>query len=140
MTSQAHTGGLTAVVRAAALIVDIGEPPPSSWRNGWAPFHCGRSPGSGSTLASPSRAGGPSGMREVCYPVTVAGPRRIRTGFPSATGDTLTVALRRRYVRRAMTSGAPLGPRLVVAGTHSGVGKTTVATGLLAALRRAGHR
>jgi cobyrinic acid a,c-diamide synthase len=32
-----------------------------------------------------------------------------------------------------------LGPRLVVAGTHSGVGKTTVATGLLAALRQAGH-
>ena len=30
----------------------------------------------------------------------------------------------------------PLGPRVVVAGTHSGVGKTTVATGLLAALRR----
>ena len=39
-----------------------------------------------------------------------------------------------------MSSSAPLGPRLVVAGTHSGVGKTTVATGLLAALRRAGHR
>ena len=38
-----------------------------------------------------------------------------------------------------MTANA-LGPRLVVAGTHSGVGKTTVATGLLAALRRAGHR
>lgn len=34
----------------------------------------------------------------------------------------------------------PLGPRLVVAGTHSGVGKTTVATGLMAALRRRGHR
>ncbi len=34
----------------------------------------------------------------------------------------------------------PLGPRVVVAGTHSGVGKTTVATGLLVALRRAGHR
>jgi cobyrinic acid a,c-diamide synthase len=33
-----------------------------------------------------------------------------------------------------------LGARVVVAGTHSGVGKTTVATGLLAALRRAGHR
>lgn len=33
-----------------------------------------------------------------------------------------------------------LGPRLVVAGTHSGVGKTTVATGLLRALREAGHR
>ncbi len=32
-----------------------------------------------------------------------------------------------------------LGPRLVVAGTHSGVGKTTVATGLMAALRNAGH-
>jgi cobyrinic acid a,c-diamide synthase len=29
---------------------------------------------------------------------------------------------------------------LVVAGTHSGVGKTTVATGLIAALRQAGHR
>jgi cobyrinic acid a,c-diamide synthase len=39
-----------------------------------------------------------------------------------------------------MTSSTPLGPRLVVGGTHSGVGKTTVATGLLAALRRAGHR
>jgi cobyrinic acid a,c-diamide synthase len=38
-----------------------------------------------------------------------------------------------------MTSNA-LSPRLVVAGTHSGVGKTTVATGLLAALRRAGDR
>src|SRR5215510_1521734 len=33
-----------------------------------------------------------------------------------------------------------LGPRVVVAGTHSGVGKTTVATGLVAALRAAGHR
>ena len=33
-----------------------------------------------------------------------------------------------------------LGPRLVVAGTHSGVGKTTVATGLLAALRARGVR
>jgi cobyrinic acid a,c-diamide synthase len=32
-----------------------------------------------------------------------------------------------------------LGPRLVVAGTHSGAGKTTVATGLVAALRRAGR-
>ena len=33
-----------------------------------------------------------------------------------------------------------IGPRVVVAGTHSGAGKTTVATGLLAALRAAGHR
>jgi cobyrinic acid a,c-diamide synthase len=33
---------------------------------------------------------------------------------------------------------ARLGPRLVIAGTSSGVGKTTVATGLLAALRRHG--
>jgi cobyrinic acid a,c-diamide synthase len=33
-----------------------------------------------------------------------------------------------------------LGPRLVVAGTHSGVGKTTIATGLMAALRRYGVR
>jgi cobyrinic acid a,c-diamide synthase len=32
-----------------------------------------------------------------------------------------------------------LGPRLVVAGTHSGVGKTTVATGLMAAFRAAGR-
>ncbi len=33
-----------------------------------------------------------------------------------------------------------LGPRLVVAGTSSGVGKTTVATGLMAALAGRGHR
>ena len=38
-----------------------------------------------------------------------------------------------------MTS-VDLGPRLVIAGTHSGVGKTTVATGLMAALRSAGFR
>lgn len=31
-----------------------------------------------------------------------------------------------------------LGPRLVVAGTHSGVGKTTIATGLMVALRQRG--
>ncbi len=37
-------------------------------------------------------------------------------------------------------SSAGLGPRLVVAGTHSGVGKTTVATGLVAALRRSGYQ
>src|SRR5216110_1766606 len=35
---------------------------------------------------------------------------------------------------------ARLGPRLVVAGTHSGVGKTTVATGLMAALAARGDR
>ncbi|MCU1462196.1 MAG: Hydrogenobyrinate a,c-diamide synthase, partial [Acidimicrobiales bacterium] len=35
---------------------------------------------------------------------------------------------------------ARLGPRLVVAGTHSGVGKTTIATGLMAALRARGQR
>jgi cobyrinic acid a,c-diamide synthase len=33
-----------------------------------------------------------------------------------------------------------LGPRIVVAGTHSGVGKTTVATGLMAAMRQRGQR
>ncbi len=32
-----------------------------------------------------------------------------------------------------------LGPRLIIAGTASGVGKTTVATGLMAALRQRGH-
>ncbi|HEX4246169.1 MAG TPA: hypothetical protein VHY77_11415, partial [Acidimicrobiales bacterium] len=37
-----------------------------------------------------------------------------------------------------MSSRMP--PRLVVAGTHSGVGKTTIATGLMAALRKRGHR
>src|SRR5271156_5380059 len=31
-------------------------------------------------------------------------------------------------------------PRIVVAGTHSGVGKTTVAIGIMAALRRRGLR
>lgn len=35
---------------------------------------------------------------------------------------------------------AELGPRLVVAGTHSGVGKTTIATGLMAAFRARGMR
>ncbi|HLI16519.1 MAG TPA: cobyrinate a,c-diamide synthase [Acidimicrobiales bacterium] len=35
---------------------------------------------------------------------------------------------------------ALLGPRLVVAGTHSGVGKTTVATGIMAALASRGLR
>ncbi|MDA8073207.1 MAG: cobyrinate a,c-diamide synthase [Actinomycetota bacterium] len=38
------------------------------------------------------------------------------------------------------TAANVLGPRLVVAGTHSGVGKTTVATGLMAALARTGVR
>lgn len=38
-----------------------------------------------------------------------------------------------------MTRAAALG-RVVVAGTHSGVGKTTVATGLMAALAGRGHR
>lgn len=33
-----------------------------------------------------------------------------------------------------------LGPRIVIAGTHSGVGKTTVATGLMAALAKRGSR
>lgn len=37
------------------------------------------------------------------------------------------------------TGGTRLGPRVVVAGTHSGVGKTTVATGLMAAFRRLGR-
>ncbi|MGI8866122.1 MAG: AAA family ATPase, partial [Rubrobacteraceae bacterium] len=31
-------------------------------------------------------------------------------------------------------------PRIVVAGTHSGVGKTTVASGLMAALSAKGHK
>ena len=33
-----------------------------------------------------------------------------------------------------------LGPRLVISGTHSGVGKTTVATGLMAAMAYRGLR
>lgn len=33
-----------------------------------------------------------------------------------------------------------LGPRVVIAGTHSGVGKTTIATGLMAAMVRSGLR
>lgn len=45
-----------------------------------------------------------------------------------------------RRGRRALYGRTVLEARIVVAGTHSGVGKTTVATGLLAALRRAGHR
>lgn len=40
----------------------------------------------------------------------------------------------------APLAGGIVPGRVVVAGTHSGVGKTTVATGLMAALRRAGRR
>lgn len=39
-----------------------------------------------------------------------------------------------------MTSSPGLGPRLVIAGTHSGVGKTSVATGLMAAWSARGLR
>ncbi|MDA8392147.1 MAG: cobyrinate a,c-diamide synthase [Actinomycetota bacterium] len=42
--------------------------------------------------------------------------------------------------RQARVTTAALGPRVVVAGTHSGVGKTTVATGLLAALASKGTK
>jgi cobyrinic acid a,c-diamide synthase len=49
-------------------------------------------------------------------------------------------ALRSRGLDDRRTPSGALGARVVVAGTHSGVGKTTVATGLMAALRRAGHR
>lgn len=38
----------------------------------------------------------------------------------------------------AVAGAAALGPRVVVAGTHSGVGKTTVATGLMAAFAARG--
>ena len=41
----------------------------------------------------------------------------------------------------AVSRGVPRGvPRIVIAGTHSGVGKTTVASGLMAALTAAGQR
>ena len=49
-------------------------------------------------------------------------------------------ALRSRGLDDRRSPAGALGARVVVAGTHSGVGKTTVATGLMAALRRAGHR
>jgi cobyrinic acid a,c-diamide synthase len=55
----------------------------------------------------------------------------IRVGVNPPTGAT---------VAGLVLHSRSLGPRIVVAGTHSGVGKTTVATGLIAALRRAGHR
>src|SRR5215203_5174130 len=47
----------------------------------------------------------------------------------------MAARLRRPDVASAVVR---LGPRLVVAGTSSGVGKTTVATGLMAALRARG--
>ena len=53
---------------------------------------------------------------------------------PRRSASAVTVARMDRA-----TSDGPR-PRVVVAGTHSGVGKTTVATGLLAALRPAGRR
>jgi cobyrinic acid a,c-diamide synthase len=71
-------------------------------------------------------------------PVTVAGPCRIRTDFQNRGTGTVVQVPAPRY--RPAVPSARLGPRVVVAGTHSGVGKTTVATGLVAALRRAGHR
>ena len=65
---------------------------------------------------------------------------RRREWCSEVCGNRARVA--RHYLRhRSRASGTPpgmrLGPRLVVAGTHSGVGKTTVATGLMAALRSA---
>jgi cobyrinic acid a,c-diamide synthase len=92
-------------------------------------------------------------------PFTVAGPRRTSTDFlhrgratvPDSSGGRyragrdvgspwLPLAWVTRVSADAVVTPAPLGARVVVAGTHSGVGKTTVATGLLSALRRAGHR
>src|SRR2546422_9212977 len=110
MASQAQVGRLTAVVRAAAVIVDIGvllHP-----RGGTG---ASRSIAAGllaPDLRSPHlprprgrgvpRTDGAQWSFEVRSPVTVAGPRRIRTGFPSATGDTVTNGTRPGYVRRAM--------------------------------------
>ena len=63
------------------------------------------------------------------FPDTVAG----RTLSQAGTGG------QGRYVALGV-AGYHLGPRVVIAGTSSGVGKTSIATGLLAALRAAGHR
>src|SRR5205809_531673 len=62
-TGQAQVGRLTAVVRAAALIVDIDILLHPRGRSGRFPFHCDRSPGSGSALASPSRVRHPVALR-----------------------------------------------------------------------------
>ena len=59
-----------------------------------------------------------------------------------------TVAGLPLYIKTASTSqdgparrGRPMSvPRILVAGTHSGVGKTTIATGIMAALRKRGLR
>src|SRR5205807_6508680 len=54
------------------------------------------------------------------------GQARLRPGRQGAEGD------------RVLSAGPALPPRLVIGATHSGAGKTTVATGLMAALRRRG--
>src|SRR5690606_35599337 len=80
------------------------------------------------------RAGpAPRGVR----PRSVLDPEltRPRTGSPPRRRDrraTHAGAATVAAVEHDRTPPARLGPRLVVAGTHSGVGKTTVATGLLA--------
>src|SRR5205807_7655779 len=54
------------------------------------------------------------------------GQARLRPGRQGAEGD------------RVLSAGPALPPRLVIGATHSGAGKTTVATGLMAALHRRG--
>jgi len=52
------------------------------------------------------------------------------------SGSAPTMRIRAPAGRRG--TGRLLGSRIVIAGTHSGVGKTTIATGIMAALRRQG--
>src|SRR5690606_3222508 len=73
----------------------------------------------------------------VCVPA-LRWPRR--PGPPGRDNETQITGGRRGVGNDGQVTRPPPGPRLVIAGTHSGVGKTTIATGLIAALRRAGHR
>ena len=43
-------------------------------------------------------------------------------------------------VEKETTPWSEAIPRIIIAGTHSGVGKTTVSSGLMAALHAKGHR
>src|SRR5205807_991439 len=69
-------------------------------------------------------------------------PSHLRARSPLARGWTLTTTREMQPLSRLRSAGPgrcmPEIPRILIAGTHSSVGKTTVSVGLLAALRRLG--
>src|SRR2546423_9577452 len=96
MASQAQVGRLTAVVRAAVLIVDIDNLLHPRGRSGCLPLRGrGNKPRVAAGLLAPDRRSPHlPGLAahwhfEVCSPVTVAGPRPGPTRSPPPTGGTV---------------------------------------------------